>query len=508
MRIKQRLKLAALTPVIMTLAIGVALLVSGKTLRTAQSTDRIAQEIVKNMEDLDNFTRLFLIYHEKRPKQQFLAKHDSTMHLIATLSLISQEEQIHLDDLLRDCEAMGGLFRRLVSNYEGSRSARDPGLLREAEERLVGQLLIRSRGVISRALSLQRIADDRIAAAQQRASTLIIITILAAAALLTLGLILTVRMISRSLAALQKGTEAIGAGHLGYRTGLTTGDELGDLSKSFDFMTERLQAATVSKAKLEQEVEERKKAENAARESNVLLQERNSELDSFNYSVSHDLRGPLRAISGFAHILEKNHSTQLDEEGRSHLQRISKASQRMAQIIDDLLTLSRITRVEIRRTQVDLAQLARGVADELAQGAPQRDAEFAIPTAMRVWADSGLMRIAVENLLRNAWKFSSKRPRTRIELSFWEDERGLVFCVRDNGTGFDTSLADKLFLPFQRLHANSDFEGTGIGLAIVRRVVERHGGKVWAESTEDAGAAFFFSVPNKIRDPDKTKQNI
>jgi light-regulated signal transduction histidine kinase (bacteriophytochrome) len=245
---------------------------------------------------------------------------------------------------------------------------------------------------------------------------------------------------------------------------------------------------------LNRDITVRKRAEEELRETNSLLEARNAELDSFNYSVSHDLRGPLRAIGAFGRMLGDEYRTLLDGAGKVYLDQIFRSTDRMAQLIDDLLKLSRITRTEIRRTQVDLGGIAQSMAQDLKQGAPERIVEFIIDDIV-IHADRGLMIIVIENLFFNAWKFTSRRFRARIEFSCRQEGSRTIYFVRDNGEGFDMAHGRKLFTPFQRLHSNTEFPGTGIGLAIVRRIIERHGGRVWAEGEVGKGATISFEIP-------------
>jgi PAS domain S-box-containing protein len=217
------------------------------------------------------------------------------------------------------------------------------------------------------------------------------------------------------------------------------------------------------------------------------------EQESFSYSVSHDLRSPLRAIDGYCHMLLDDYSDVLDAEGRRCLQRVRAASQRMGHLIDAMLNLSRVSRRKMRFEPVDLSEIANDILRRLRNADPERDAQLKVAENLRVNGDSALLRVVLENLLSNAWKYSKKQAQTRIEVERI-DGRGLGFLVRDNGVGFDMRFADKLFKPFQRLHTFEEFEGTGIGLATVVRIIERHGGKVWAESEEGKGATFYFTV--------------
>lgn len=220
----------------------------------------------------------------------------------------------------------------------------------------------------------------------------------------------------------------------------------------------------------------------------------NKELEAFSYSVSHDLRGPLRAIDGFGQALLEDYGERLDAEGQDYLARVRAAARRMGQLIDDLLKLSRITRSEIRREEVDLSGLAHAIALELREQDPQRQAEFAIDPAMRAHGDRELLRIALENLLGNAWKFTRDNEDARIEFSQTEHEDGLAYFVRDNGVGFDMAYGDKVFGAFQRLHDEREFPGTGVGLATVQRIVHKHGGRVWTRAEAGKGATFYFTL--------------
>ncbi len=219
-----------------------------------------------------------------------------------------------------------------------------------------------------------------------------------------------------------------------------------------------------------------------------------AELEAFNYSVSHDLRAPLRPLDGFSQALLEDYGDKLDGEGKRLLNRIRAAAQRMSQIIDDLLGLSRVTRMEISLQTVDLSALVRSIIADLRGSEPARDVEFVAEPEAQVQADPRLLRIGVENLLRNAWKFTQKKAPARIEFRKSVEARETVYIIRDNGVGFDPTFASKLFQPFQRLHASSEFEGTGIGLAIVKRVIARHGGRIWTEAAPGQGATFFFTL--------------
>jgi signal transduction histidine kinase len=219
----------------------------------------------------------------------------------------------------------------------------------------------------------------------------------------------------------------------------------------------------------------------------------NKELEAFSYSVSHDLRAPLRSIDGFAQALREDWGDRLDETGQDHLSRVRNAAQRMGRLIDDLLKLSRLSRAQVQRIDVNLAQIAGDITRELEERNPTRKVDWVVDDDLRANCDPSLARIVLENLLGNAWKFTSKTPDARIEFTKVPDTDPLTFVIRDNGAGFDMQYADKLFAPFQRLHGEREFPGTGIGLATVQRIVHKHGGEVWTRAEVGRGAAFYFS---------------
>lgn len=249
------------------------------------------------------------------------------------------------------------------------------------------------------------------------------------------------------------------------------------------------------------DITERRETEARIRTLNEDLQRRiaelaalNKELEAFSYSVSHDLRAPLRSIDGFSQALLEDYADTLDDDGRDYLRRVRAATQRMGELIDDLLTLSRVTRREMRREPVDLSGLAQAIMEQLVKTDPTRVVDVTITPGLRAEGDAHLLRVALENLLGNAWKFTSKQPLALIEFTATTRAGRPVYVVRDNGVGFDMAYSGKLFGAFQRLHRSSEFPGTGIGLATVQRIIARHGGRVWAEAEVNKGATFHFTL--------------
>lgn len=296
--------------------------------------------------------------------------------------------------------------------------------------------------------------------------------------LVVVAALFVARSFSNPILALQKGTEIIGGGDLSCRVGTDAKDEIGRLSRSFDCMTESL-------ALINTELKEKAADLEAA----------NKELESFSYSVSHDLRAPLRHMSGFMELLQKETWEHADEKSRHYMATISRSAKKMGLLIDDLLAFSRIGRSEMKKRTVNTEKLLRKAIAELGPEIKDRNIAWKIGTLPHVYGDPSLLRLMLVNLIANAVKFTKTRERALIEIGCMPNENEMVFFIRDNGVGFDMNYQEKLFGVFQRLHRQEEFEGTGIGLANVRRIISRHGGRTWAEGSIDNGATFYFTLP-------------
>lgn len=249
----------------------------------------------------------------------------------------------------------------------------------------------------------------------------------------------------------------------------------------------RLQAQEGQIRRLNRDLQERATALEAA----------NKELEAFSYSVSHDLRAPLRSIDGFSQAIIEDYGDGIDDRGKDYLRRVRSAAQRMAVLIDDMLDLSRVTRNEMAMREMDLSGMAEDIAEKLRRQQPERRVDVVIQPGISAWGDEHLLRIALENLFENAWKYTSKHPTARIEFGSRTLGREQVCFLKDDGAGFDPKYAQKLFGAFQRMHTLEEFPGTGVGLATVQRIIHRHGGRIWAESEVEKGATFHFSLPGK-----------
>jgi light-regulated signal transduction histidine kinase (bacteriophytochrome) len=292
----------------------------------------------------------------------------------------------------------------------------------------------------------------------------------------------------------------------------TTEDEIGVLVDAFNAMLaevgRRAEALESSNRQLEHEMAERRRTDDALRQLNADLEQRvadrtealaaaNKELEGFSYSVSHDLRAPLRAVIGFSKMLLEDHGEQLDAEARRKVDVIKEDAEHMGRLIDDLLAFSRLGRKTIQLTEVNMTELAQSVYDNLSRQTPDQHAEFRLGKLPAASGDRALLGQVWTNLISNAMKFSSKRDGALIEVSAVSNEQEYIYFVRDNGAGFDPRYQAKLFGVFQRLHDASEFPGTGVGLALIQRIVVRHRGRVWAEGKPGEGATFYFTLPRE-----------
>jgi len=266
----------------------------------------------------------------------------------------------------------------------------------------------------------------------------------------------------------------------------TEQDEIAVLVDAFNDMLSEIQLRDQELQRAHDELE------NRVAERTRELVATNRELEAFSYSVSHDLRGPVDAINGFAYVMLKEYGEKLDARGQELVERIRNSGRRMMQLIDDLLNLSRVVSTPLQHESVDLSAIARSIAEELSRSQPERDVQFLIEQVGPVEGDPRLIRLMLDNLLQNAWKYTSHHDKARIEFGSHEKDGGRIYFVRDDGAGFDGKSAHRLFQAFQRLHSAAEFSGNGIGLATVQRIIRRHGGEVWTEGEVEKGATFYF----------------
>lgn len=457
---------------------------ANKEVEDANNKRRQTNEIARGLNELRLVTFEYMLQRSPRARQQ---EHDVSQrlaHLIANTPFPGLAQREVLADLRERSKTTHRIFEELAATpVVDAANTGDDALPRRFEAQLSSRLLILQQETLADAFRLADFSTERINAAQQR----VVVVILVGLALIALSMSAAAWMINRSVLApigkLEQATREVAAGNWNYKLDIDSDDEIGNMSRNFDAMTQSLR---MSFAQIER--------------SNQELAELNKEIESFSYSVSHDLRGPLRSMDGFSMALLEDYGDKLDSEARDSLQRIRAASQRMGRLIDELLGLSRVTRAELTIRPVNLSEIAQAIADALDQQHPERHVQWVIDKGVIVQADKSLMQIAMQNLLENAWKFTGKAEQPVIRVGATHRDGRQECFVADNGVGFDMAYADRLFGAFQRLHHESEFPGTGIGLAIVQRIFRRHEGTIWAQAQLGLGATFFFQLKEQGHD--------
>lgn len=391
--------------------------------------------------------------------------------------------------ILANLRRQGEASHRLFSEVDaGPGTGTVDDVQRRFEAQLSSRILILQQNSLVDAEQLIHDAGERIDETQHRVVLVTGLGLLVMAALTAATAWLFRRDVLGPIARLELATREVAAGNWSFELDVGSSDELGDMARHFDAMTRALQDSF-----------------NRLQVSNRDLVVLNKELESFSYSVSHDLRSPLRSMDGFSLALLEDYGDRLDDDARDSLQRIRAASQRMGRLIDELLGLARVTRAELRIQDIDLSTMAEEIASTFARTEPGRHVRWEIEKGILVRGDRELIAIALQNLLDNAWKFTSKVEEAVIRVGTRYEDGEQVCFVSDNGAGFDMTYASRLFGAFQRLHHESDFPGTGVGLATVQRVMRRHGWSLGAQASPDQGATFFFRPTEQ--DDERRKQD-
>lgn len=436
---------------------------------------RRAIDIAKALDEQRLVTIEFVLHRHERAQQQQRAVAQRIERLLAGESFGGAEPAAALAALRERVAQTRRTFDDFLAPPASGTAA--PAELIRFEAQLSSRLLILQQESLDDAFRLIDFSTRRIDAAQARV-VWVILGGLALIALTTSGVAWFIhRSVLVPVGRLAQATREVASGNWDFKLDSGSSDEIGETSRHFDAMTHALRE---SFAQIER--------------SNQELAALNKEMEAFSYSVSHDLRGPLRGMDGFSLALLEDYGDKLDDEGKDYLQRIRNASQRMGRLIDELLGLSRVTRADLSIRSVNLSAMAREIADTLEQQQPGRSVQWQIEEGITVQADKALMQIAMQNLLENAWKFTGKTEHPVIRVGTAVSAGRKVCFIADNGVGFDMAYADRLFGAFQRLHHESEFSGTGIGLAIVQRIFRRHEGQIWVEAKPGLGATFFFNL--------------
>lgn len=478
MKIRTKATFAAVMMLGTMVLIGASIGWADAQVRAAVAQRRHSAEIAGALNDMRMVTFEFLLNRRDRARFQEQVVWERLERLFAS--------PVALDDsaagMLASLRSQGEQGHRLFSEVE---AAAGTGTADEVQRRFEAQLssriMILQQNSLVQAEHLIQDAEKRIDAAQRRVVLVTGLGLVLMALLTAATAWLFRRDVLRPIARLELATREVAAGNWSFELDVGSEDELGDMARHFNAMTRALRDSF-----------------DQLQVSNRDLVVLNKELESFSYSVSHDLRGPLRSMDGFSLALLEDYGDQLDDEARDSLQRIRAASQRMGRLIDELLGLARVTRAELRIQDVDLSAMAEEILTSLARAEPERRVRWEIERAMRVRGDRELVAIALQNLLANAWKFTSKVADAVIRVGT-RDENGERVCfVSDNGAGFDMAYASRLFGAFQRLHHERDFPGTGVGLATVQRVMHRHGWSLGASAALGQGATFYFRPTEQV----------
>ncbi len=487
-----------------------------------QARGLVLTHVIREVFDFNIAAGDYLLNHQDRPMHQMELALGSIAQSLGEIKLERADRLLVLADLQRSFERARQLFLKLKDSHEAFHAKYgvdisadiDPFVHQQIED-LSLSLSISSHALVTSAHYLLKSSDERQAEALRSYDRMVQGGLAVSFVLLTLSVLFFSRRFVHSIAALKEGAARISAGNLTSRIEMIGRDEWTDLSQSINDMADKLRASYEAQ---EGEIQERKLSEASLLASDqqlrlnetriqelnkdlenqlVKLREANREMESFTYSVSHDLRAPVRHISGFVELLCKKDLQGLDEKSRHYLKVVSEAAEKMGCLIDDLLSFSRMGRGEMMNRSVDLQQLAQEVIEEISRDLPPiRTIQWRVGDLPVVTGDRAMLRLVLVNLIANAVKYSDRVEAPVIEVdALPPGNNGHTLYVRDNGAGFDMKYVDKLFGLFQRLHSSEEYEGTGVGLANVRRIIGRHGGRTWAEGELNKGATFYFMLP-------------
>ena len=485
MTIRDKLRLIMGLPILLGLVVVAIYLTALAQERRTELREQAFREVASQVFELTLLGQEVILHPEERRAQgQWRVKFQRLGVLLGQVDRGDDPEVAEgVIRLRREHDGLGRLFERLLAVV-----AEAPGKVRAVRsERLAGQLGVKAVSMVAESRRLVRVIGER----QRHHRTLLgyaVIGVIALiAGLLALLAFLTGRSILSPLAQLREGTERVGAGDLDHRVGDHVRDEIGDLARAFDTMTDRLKRVTASREELQREIEARQRLE-------ARLQSSNQELQQFAYVVSHDLQEPLRMVSSYLQLLERRYKGRLDEDADEFIAFSVDGAKRMSAMIQGLLQYSRVETQGAPFAEVDLQQVFAEAEANLQLAVSETKAELSRGALPTVAADAGQMERLFQNLIANALKFRGEAP-PRLRVEARRDGGEWLFSVIDNGIGIPADQRERIFVMFQRLHTREEFEGMGIGLAVCKRIVERHGGRIWVESEVGEGATFHFTLP-------------
>ncbi len=476
-----------------------AITINGEAV-SAGHQEQQADQIAQGAGDLSYLSNDYLIYREGQQLRRWQDRYAAVAAQVAGLNVTDPAQEALARNVAADAKRMKEVF----DSIETAAGAAPPGDAGSVAELQVAwsRMGVQCQELMTDATRLALLLQEQVDRLVAIRTWLTYLLIGVFGTYFLISYLVTQTRVLAAIARLGAGAAVIGSGNLDYAIAVARDDEIGELSRAFNRMAADLKRVTASKGELEQEIAERLRAEEEVRSLNASLAQRaaeleasNKELEAFAYSVSHDLRAPLRGIDGFAQALQEDCADGLDATGRQYLSLVRQNTQRMGRLIDDLLGLSRVGRQALRTGPVQLEGIVQRAWDELGPDRAGRPVELRVGDLPPCQADPALLKQVYVNLLGNALKFSRAHAPAIIEVGCQAGEAGEpVYYVKDNGIGFDMQYADRVFGVFQRLHRAEEYEGTGVGLAIVQRVVQRHGGRIWAEAEEGRGAAFYFTL--------------
>ena len=513
MKIRTRFVVSASFALCTSLAMVAVVLVTSRHVSDTIDKHRVADEVARGVFDLHVLLNDYLLHHEDRAQRQWQSRYESLGRVVSGAQFTRPKECELLRVIQKEHQRAKGLFDRLVEAYERRPgSGEKAALSAQLQERLVGQLSMASQAMVSQASRLSEMKVLEIEAAQERAALSIMLLVVVMVVVLGVDAMLMARSILRPVKELQKGTDIIGAGNLDYRAGTSATDEIGQLSRAFDQMTERLKAVTVSRDELRKEVRERKRAEEALEERSAELaiaKERAEAADrlksAFLATMSHELRTPLNSIIGFTGIVLQGLAGPLNDEQTKQLNMVRTSGRHLLALINDVLDLSKIEAGEVEIVKEEFA--VPGVIDKVVETvsplAGQKGLELAVtlsPEVGQIYSDRRRVEQILLNLVNNAVKFT-ERGRVRIEGAIVDEY--LQVSVEDTGIGIKPEDMGTLFQTFRQIQTVStrDHEGTGLGLSICKKLVTMLGGEIWAESEWGVGSTFAFTLPIEKRGP-------